>query len=233
MKIHDRRWIADGPYAASAHLCTRRGIAAVRFEAVRREVLGLVGHQRVARHLGDHRRGRDRQHRLVALHDRAHDARHARGSRACRRARCGRARNPARRAAPARAARRAAAPRSCRAGRTPSWTRVPDADPPRPPAHAPRRRPRARRASAASSRARPQGARRRARPRQPSPDRPTNRGRPRRCRRRPDRPRPSTSARCAASGYGPVMLAEASRISVRERGSRRVAPCQALDIVVR
>ncbi len=123
MKIHERRWIADGPYPASAHLCMRRRITAVRFEAVSGIVLGFLGHHRVARRLGDHRRGRDRQHFLVAFDDGAHDASASTSSRACRRARCGRVRIPAPRAARARDPRRVVALRSCRRDRTPRATR--------------------------------------------------------------------------------------------------------------
>ncbi len=65
-----------GAVARERTLVVRGGIAAVRLEAVRRVVLCLLGHHRVARGLGDDRRGRDRQHLLVAFDDRAHDTRH-------------------------------------------------------------------------------------------------------------------------------------------------------------
>ena len=70
----DRRRAVRGERA----LVHRRRVAAVRLETVGRIVLGLLGHQRVARHLGDHGRGRDRKDLLVALDDRLHRSRASR-----------------------------------------------------------------------------------------------------------------------------------------------------------
>ena len=53
MKIQDRRWIALGPYAAQRGLVDRRRVPDVRLEVVRRVVLGLLVHERVAGDLGD------------------------------------------------------------------------------------------------------------------------------------------------------------------------------------
>ena len=73
MNTQLRRWIAR-PHAPQRLLVPWARVALVRVEVVARVVVGLGPHDAVAAHLGEDRRGRDRQAGGVALHDAAGDA---------------------------------------------------------------------------------------------------------------------------------------------------------------